>query len=141
MRTWTTSGKLVTRRLYHQRLDMIFGAPAGRGQRLMQACRDAGLVSVGTRGQFDRPLLALERAALILAAALAAGTPLPLVDAVALVAADGNWRRQVLAAAVTGADVTLHPAVNPALVVTVIIPNAIIRDPVIGFAGPLAEAA
>jgi hypothetical protein len=127
----------VTRRLYQQRLDGIFGTPRGRGERVMQAARDAGLVSVGKHGPgHDRPLLPMERAALLLVAALCAGTNLTLLQAVALVVADGNWRRQVLAAAVTGADVTLWPAVNPSLAVAVTIPNHVIRDPVIGFAGP-----
>jgi hypothetical protein len=130
---------LITRRAYQHRLDGIFGTPRGRGERVMQACRDAGLVSVGKQGfLFDRPLLPLERAALILVAALCAGTNLTIVQAADLVSADGNWRRQVLAAAVTGAHLTLWPAVNPALTVAVTVPTRVIRDPVVGFAGPMA---
>jgi hypothetical protein len=130
---------VITRRAYQHRLDGIFGTPRGRGERVMQACRDAGLVSVGKQGYvFDRPLLPLERAALILVAALCAGTALTIVQAADLVAASGTWRRKILAAAVTGADLTLYPAVNDALTVAVTIPNRVIRDPIVGFAGPLA---
>ena len=124
---------MMTRRTYQRRLDGIFGTPQGRGERVMQACREVGLVSTGQQGfLFDRPLLPMERAALILVAALCAGTSLTIPQAADLVAADRDWRRQVLAAAVTGADVALWPAVNGALVVAVTIPARVIRDPVLG---------
>ena len=135
---------MITRRQYLRRLDGIFGTPYGRGERVMQACREAGLVSVGKQGfvLFDRPLLPLERAAIILVAALCAGTSATIVQATELVAANDNWRRGVLAAALTGEDLTLYAAVNRSLKVSVTIPNRVMRDPVLGFAGPLAlEAA
>lgn len=106
----------------------------------MQAARDAGLVSVGKTGPgCERPLLAMERAALILVAALCAGTSLTIVQAADLVAANDNWRRGLLAAALTGEDLTLYAAVNRALKVTVTIPHRVLRG--LGVGRALAEAA
>jgi hypothetical protein len=131
---------VITRRGYQRRLDGIFGTPRGRGERVMQVCRDAGLVSTGKQGfPTDRPLLPMERAAVVLVAAIAAGTSATIVQAADLVVANDNWRRGILAAALTGEDLTLYAAVNPALKVSVTIPHRVLRG--LGVGRALAEAA
>lgn len=140
MRTWTNDGRLVTRRMYERRLDEMFGG--SRGSRVLQYARCVGLISSGQHGAWcDRPLAPMERAALILMAALCAATNLTLAEATALVTAHADWRRQVMAAAATGADVTLHHTVGRALAVAVRLDSAVIRDPVLGVGGAMAEAA
>lgn len=131
MRTWTTRGTLVTRRVYERRLDVVFGGR--KAARVMLAARQAGLVSTGHQGiHYDRPLLPCERAALILVMALVTGTNLQLAEATALVTAQADWRRQVMTAAVTGSDVLLHLPASGALAVRVTVWSRVIRDPVLG---------
>lgn len=134
MRTWTPNGRLVTRRMYEQRLDQVFGAR--QGGRVMQHARRVGLVATCKQGKnYDRPLMPMERAALILISALCAGTSLGLAEAAALVVEQAGWRRQIVAAAATGSDVVLHHSFRPTLAVELAIRCAAIRDPVLNVTG------
>jgi hypothetical protein len=131
MRTWTKQGRLVTRRMYEQRIDEVFGTR--QGGRVMQHARRAGLVSTLRQGtSYDRPLLPMERASLILISALCAGTSLTLIEASDLVRAKPSFRHAMLAAAATGEDLILRHAYSSSLSVMLIIPNATIRDPLLG---------
>lgn len=131
MRTWTPQGRLVTRQMYEQRIDQVFHTR--QGGRVMQHARRAGLVATLKQGtSYDRPLLPMERAGLILVSALCAGTSLTLPQASALVVAKPEWRRAMMAAAATGEDLILRHAYSPALSMMLIIPNATIRDPLLG---------
>jgi hypothetical protein len=134
MRTWTTDGRLVTRRMYERRLDEMFGSSIGG--RVMTWARRAGLVRSGGHGSgHDRPLMPRERAALILTAALVTGTNLTYDAATALIVQRPDWLRHALAVAVTGEDLVLHHAVSRHLTVEVTIGNAVLRDPEFGVAG------
>lgn len=131
MRTWTRQGRLVTRRMVEQRIDELFGTR--QGGRVMQHARRVGLVATLKQGTgYDRPLLAMERASLILISALCAGTSLTLIEASDLVRAKPEWRRAMLAAAATGEGLVLRHAYSPALSILLIIPNTTIRDPLLG---------
>lgn len=131
MRTWTPQGRLVTRRMVEQRIDELFGTR--QGGRVMQHARKVGLVATLKQGtSYDRPLLPMERASLILISALCAGTSLTLIEASKLVRAKPQWRRTMLSAAATGEDLVLRHAFNSTLRVMLIIPNATIRDPLLG---------
>jgi hypothetical protein len=134
MRTWTPRGRLVTRRMYEGRIDEVFGTR--QGGRVVQHARRVGLISKGKQGlAHDRPLLAMERASLILIGALCAGTSLTLTEASDLVATRPEWRRAMLAAAATGEGLLLRHSFGPALALMLVIPNTVIRDPVLGVNG------
>jgi hypothetical protein len=134
MRTWTTDGMLVTRRMYERRLDEMFGSSVGG--RVMTWTRNAGLVRTGKQGcAHDRQLTGRERAALILTAALVTSTNLTLDGATKLITARPDWIRHAMAVAVTGEDLVLHHAVSRHLTVEVTIGNAVLRDPEFGVAG------
>jgi hypothetical protein len=134
MRTWTPRGRLVTRRMYEGRIDEVFGTR--QGGRVVQHARRVGLISKGKQGlAHDRPLLAMERASLILIGALCAGSSLTLIEASDLVVTRPEWRRAMLAAAATGEGLLLRHSFGPALALMLVIPNAVIRDPVLGVTG------
>lgn len=134
MRAWTKQGRLVTRRMYEQRIDELFRTR--QGGRVMQHARRVGLVATLKQGTgYDRPLTAMERASLILISAICAGTSLTLIEASDLVVTKPEWRRAMLAAAATGEDLILRHAYSKALSVMLIIPNATIRDPLLGVTG------
>lgn len=139
MRTWTNDGIdgiVVTRRCFERRLQELFGGIAGG--RLMIQARMAGLVSTGQRGvHYERPLAPMERATLIVLAALAAGTNLTLAQAADLVVERRDWVRHAMSVAITGEDLVLCHAVTPALVVELTIRNGIIRDPILGVVDPV----
>lgn len=138
MRRWTDKGYLVTRRMVEHHLDKMFVIASG--QRIMSHARLVGLVAKGKQGRgYDRPLTGRERAALILISALIAGTNLTLIAAATLVANRPDWRRDVMAAAVTGSDLVLDHTVAGSLLVHVTIRNAVLRDPIIGVGSPLAS--
>jgi hypothetical protein len=140
MRRWTDQGRLVTRRMYEQRIDEVFGTR--QGGRVMQHARRVGLVSTLKQGTgYDRPLLPMERASLILISALCAATSLALIEASDLVQAKPEWRRAMLAASATGEDLQLRHAVSPALTILLILPNALIRDHVLGVTSGRVAAA
>jgi hypothetical protein len=137
MRTWTTERRLVTRRMYERRIDEVFGTH--QGGRVMQHARKVGLVATVRQGRGqERPLQAMERASLILISALCAGTSLTLIEASRLVVAHANWRRAMLAADATGEGLLLRHSFGPALALMLVIPNAVIRDPVLGVSGAWA---
>jgi hypothetical protein len=139
MRTWTTDGRLVTRRRYERRLDEVFGSSVGG--RVMTWARTAGLVRTGKQGpSYDRPLLPRERAALILTAALVTATNLTYDEATALLLVRQDWIRHAQAVAVTGDDLVLDHAPAPALAVEVTVRNAVLRDPVLGIAAGITLA-
>jgi hypothetical protein len=140
MRTGTTRRRPVTRRMYERRLDEVFGTR--QGGRVMQHARAAGLVATVRQGRGqERPLQVMERASLILISALCAGTSLTLAEATGLVVAHAGWRRAVLVADATGEGLLLRHRHGPALTMMLVIPNAVIRDPVLGVGGAWAVAA
>jgi hypothetical protein len=140
MRAWTSQGRLVTRRMYEHRIDELFGTR--QGGRVMQHARKVGLVATLKQGTgYDRPLTAMERASLILISALCAGTSLTLIEASTLVVARPEWRRAMLAASATGEDVIVRHAYSRALSMMLVLPNALIRDPLLGVTGGRVVAA
>jgi hypothetical protein len=126
--------------MYERRIDEVFGTR--QGGRVMQHARKVGLVSTLRQGTgYDRPLTGMERASLLLISALCAGTSLTLIEASTLVAAKPEWRRAMLAASATGEDLLLRHTCSAALSLMLVLPNALIRDPVLGVTGGRVVAA
>lgn len=117
--------------MVERRIDEVFGTR--QGGRVMQHARRQGLVTTLKQGTgYDRPLTSMERASLLLISALCAGTSLTLIEASTLVVENPQWRRAMLAAAATGEALILRHAFSPALSMMLVLPNALITDPVLG---------